>query len=288
MNVTIEKNKIIDFIGKLPGFSPTMIKIIDLANDVTSQPKDLVQAISLDPILTAKLLKLINSAYFGMSSEVVSVNRAVIFLGLNTIKNLALSSAIASALKIQNKNAPFTNEQFWEHNLACGVGSKLLAQKMGINKMNWEEYFICGLLHDIGKIIFVELFPEEYRDFLDDIKEEDGKDIIEEEEKMFGISHPEIGVIIAEKWKLPQLLIHAIREHHNPNLEEPKNLSHRLAVYLANNYCNRDEIDIKLGSYAPEINPEVWDHFQLKAEDVQNAMEELPAHVEQAKVFLQN
>ena len=138
------------------------------------------------------------------------------------------------------------------------------------------------------RIIFVELFPEEYRDFLDDIKEEDGKDIIEEEEKMFGISHPEIGVIIAEKWKLPQLLVHAIREHHNPNLEGPENLSHRLAVYLANNYFNWDKIGKKLGSYAPEINPKIWDHLQLKAENVQNAMEELPAHVEQTKVFLQN
>jgi putative nucleotidyltransferase with HDIG domain len=288
MSITIEKNKIIEYIGKLPGFSSTMTKIIDLANDPTSQPKDLVQAISLDPILTAKILKLINSAYFGMSSEVVSVNRAVILLGLNTIKNLALSSAIASALRIQNRHAPFTNEQFWEHNLACGVGSKLLAQKMGINKMNWEEYFICGLLHDIGKIIFVELFPEEYRDFLDELKEKDRPDILEEEEKTFGTTHPEIGVIIAEKWKLPQLLVEAIREHHNPNLNDPQNLSHRVAVYLANNYCNRDEIGIKLGSYAPEINPLVWDHFPLKPEEVKNTMGELPTHVEQAKVFLQN
>lgn len=282
----IEKSKIVEFVAKQPGFSTTMAKIIELANDAKSHPDDFIQAISLDPILTAKILKLINSAYFGMPSEVLSIQRAVIMLGLNTIKNIALSSAISSALRIHNPNAPFTNEEFWEHNLACAVGSKLLAQSLGEDEKNWEEFFICGLLHDIGMVVFVELNPDEYKRIFQEMRNTPDLDLLEEEKKVFGFTHPEVGVIIAEKWKLPQILIQSVRDHHQPDFERTDHLSMRLSVYISNIYCNHKKIGIKLEGYIIHVDPKVWDHFPLKEQEVQSVMEKLPELVEQAKVFL--
>jgi HD-like signal output (HDOD) protein len=112
---------------------------------------DLNRVISLDPVLVGRVLKLINSAYYGLEQQVTSLVRAMIMLGINTVKNLALSSAILSNL-VGRGFLGLNAEGFWRHSLCVGVTAKLIARKQGIDHSRLEEFFTAGLLHDLGKI----------------------------------------------------------------------------------------------------------------------------------------
>ena len=124
--------------------------------------KDLNKVISLDPVLVGKVLKLVNSAYYSLPNKVTSLVNAIIMLGINTIKNLALSTAVLGNMKRKDRFKSLNVDGFWRHSIGVGVASKLIATKIGIPANKREEYFIGGLLHDIGKIPLNEIFPEEY------------------------------------------------------------------------------------------------------------------------------
>ena len=145
-------DKIKDFILKMPSLPVSAGKVLEVCKNINVNPSDLNQVISLDPVLTGKLLQLINSAYYGLGTHITSVIRAITMLGLNTVKNLVLSTAILSILP-KNKDINGLNmEGFWHHSLCVGVTSKLLAEKQGIDSKYHNEYFTAGLLHDLGKI----------------------------------------------------------------------------------------------------------------------------------------
>jgi HD-like signal output (HDOD) protein len=139
-------------IDKMPSLPTTVTKILEICNNPKTSPADLNKVISLDPVLMGKVMKLINSAYYGLSQEVTSLVRAIIMLGINTVKNLALSTAVLGTLGKANQFQALNMEGFWRHSLCVGVTAKLIAKKRKIDPRLFEEYFIAGLLHDIGKI----------------------------------------------------------------------------------------------------------------------------------------
>lgn len=159
--MSFEKNleKIIDSMPSLP---ITVAKIMQITKDPTSTPGDLNQVITLDPVLTGKVLKLVNSAYYNLESQVTSIVKAIIMLGLNTIKNLSISTAILGSVRKEENFVALNMDGYWRHSLAVGVTAKLIAGKMRINPKLRDEYFIAGLLHDIGKIIMNQHFSELY------------------------------------------------------------------------------------------------------------------------------
>ncbi|MBI5638345.1 MAG: HDOD domain-containing protein [Nitrospinae bacterium] len=280
------KEEITKHIDRLPGFSMTVAKVMHLSNDLRASPKDLIHAISLDPVLTAEVLRLINSAYFGMKQEVVSLNRAVILLGVNTIKNVALGSAVIGSMKMRNNFRFFTSDQFWEHSLGVAVGSKTVAARLGVPAQERDEYFIAGLLHDIGKVIFVQHLPDEYAR-LSDPAYRPGVAKSEVEEKFMGVSHTELGMLIAKKWELPEQLRETIAEHHSPKFGRP-NDQVKAAVHLTDWYCNRAEIGIKGRAGMEMLSPEVWDILKISENGVDDVFKDLGKSVEDAKVFLKN
>jgi len=280
----IELSALVDFIEKMPGFSPAALKIISLANNPKSSPTDLVNAVTMDPNLTAKVLKLVNSAYFG-SRGVASVNRAVMLLGFNTIKNIALSVAVASSIKVRDNFKWFSNNQFWEHNLACAIASRNIAKAMNVNPMEIEEYFVAGLVHDIGKgALIYKLGADSDALYNPDFEPEHARHEVEKEQ--LGVSHEEISGMIAKKWKFPDSLAAAIAHHHNP-LEAPE--QHRklaLAVRIADHSCHNLKIGIQTSMNLGNIKEEEWSAFSLTPEDVEKSLSGLPEAVESARDFL--
>lgn len=149
--------KVKDSIEKMPTLSPLTHKIVQVANDRMSSAQDLTDVIQLDPVLTAKVIKMVNSAYFGLPQKVKSLKQTIVMLGINTVKNVALSSSFASNVRIKEKTKLSAND-FWQHSLGVAVASKMIAKELGVDPKFLEEYFIAGLIHDIGKVLINNFF----------------------------------------------------------------------------------------------------------------------------------
>lgn len=176
----------------------------------------IAKILSEDPAMSVKVLKLTNSAFYGLSREVESVKQAVIIVGLEAIKNLVLSAAVLDMFKGKNLDQDY-QEGFWRHSLAVGFSARILARRnrdRGI--VDPDSAFSAGLLHDIGKIIMCCYLPAEHGA----IKEARESDPMPPdyviEERIIGFQHTQLGAALAKQWKLPERLIEAIRLHHRP------------------------------------------------------------------------
>jgi len=234
----INHDQLIEMVDKIPTFQESVHRILSLTTSADCSPKDLVQVIEYDPILTMKVLKLVNSAYFGLSQEVTSVNHAVVYVGINTIKNVAISVATTGALPKTNK-AGLNMNQFWAHSLAVGVIAKLLAENKGVGKNEQANYFVAGLLHDIGKVLFAHFLPDDYQQVLQKAENEN-LPIHQVEKQLLGFDHSEIGAMVAEKWQLPAELVSSIKFHHATGNEDQSSLA--LAIYAANQMAHYIEL----------------------------------------------
>ena len=202
------------YLQGMPSLSTTMSNVLAICNNPIASANDLNRIIALDPVLTGKVLKLINSAYYSHGEPISSLTRAIIILGMNTVKNLALSSAVMDNLCRHEKLSAEVMNDFWMHSLSTGVIAKILAIRKGVPPTEREEYFVAGLLHDLGKIPLMSLYMDQYRKLLL-AGEEDGQYLLhEQEETIFGMGHCHIGTLIAEKWHLSPQITVALRDHH--------------------------------------------------------------------------
>lgn len=212
-SMAIDKDKqrrdIERFIKKMPSLSTTVGKVMEICSRTDASPNELNKVISLDPVLTGQVLKLINSAYYSLINKVTSLTRAITMLGMNTVKNMALSTAIIRTVSGAKKSKALPTTKFWAHSIGAGVSAKLLGEVKGIPVMEREELFLAGLLHDLGKVPF----GDEYIEVLNIAKFEQ-LPLREVELEIMGIDHQEVGGMIAEKWKLNQMITNCITHHH--------------------------------------------------------------------------
>ncbi|MEN6621605.1 MAG: HDOD domain-containing protein [Smithella sp.] len=202
-----------DSVEKIPAFSHSVQQIQKLSSDINCDSAQLVKVIEYDPVLVLKILKMVNSSYFGLAKKITSVNHAVLYLGLNTIKNLALSIAILGVMPRKNA-AGFNMDAFLMHSLATATVSRMLAKKSGIPEKELFDYFLSGLLHDFGKIVLARYLPGEYKETLR-ISREETIPLFEVERQIFGVNHAVIGSLLMEKWQILGSINEALKNHHN-------------------------------------------------------------------------
>ncbi|MFQ5431830.1 MAG: HDOD domain-containing protein [Nitrospinota bacterium] len=280
-----KRESIIKMLDKIPRFSATVTKVIQLSNDPGASTKEIVHAISLDPELTAKVLGLINSSYYGISSKIISLQHAAVMLGIGTIKNIAISTSVLSKLLFKDRFNRYSYSEFWEHNLACAAACKILAGKIGIPEKHREEYFIAGLLHDIGKVIFLKFYPEDYSCIEDpDCLPEKSRSDLEYE--AFGIGHSELGSMMADRWKLPALLSQVIRQHHDPVFDGSDFDQIKAAVHISDIFCNKIGIGIQKRTDMDLLTDESWKIMKLPPDKPEALLGDLEDKVNEAKVFL--
>jgi putative nucleotidyltransferase with HDIG domain len=203
------------YILRMAGLSTTAIKVLRTCNEPDACANDLNRVISLDPVLTGRVLQLINSAYYSLPSKVNSLTRAIILLGINTVKNVVLSFAIFQSFSQRDSFRAFTADQFWTHSLCTAAAAKLLAAGRGVPLAEREEFFVAGLMHDIGKIPLNHLFPEAYREAAS-AAQAAGRGMRWEEDQRIGVDHCRVGHMIARKWQLSPALTAALCDHHLP------------------------------------------------------------------------
>jgi len=207
--------KIKAYIARMPSLSTTVIKVLETCNDPMASASDLKRVISLDPVLTGRVLKLINSAYYSLGQSISSLTRAIVMLGVNTVKNLALSFALIDGFKGKGSCLAFSVDEFWRHSLCVGVVSRSLAAFKGVSAAGQEELFVAGLLHDLGKLPLHMQFPEAYQRICDN-EPRGQKALYRNEAGFLGFDHATVGSIIAKKWQLGSNLVESLSHHHNP------------------------------------------------------------------------
>jgi putative nucleotidyltransferase with HDIG domain len=275
-------DKILVFVDKMPSLSTTVSKVLEICSRTDTSPNDLNKVISLDPVLTGQVLKLINSAYYSLMNKVTSLTRAIIMLGLNTVKNLALSTAIIRCVGQAKKSKALPIKDFWAHSIGVGVMAKLLAAERGVPLAEREEYFVAGLLHDLGKIPF----GDEYIEVLAQVKKEP-EPLVKLEKKCLEIDHEEIGEMIASKWKLNAVITDAICHHHAPERAEPAHQSLVATVALADFYICLFDIGYAGNRYPDESQlAMLLDLCGLQWSAVTGLSEAVDAEIKKAEIFL--
>lgn len=275
-----------NFIDRMPSLSTTVTKVLEICNKPNTSPNDLNRVISLDPVLTGQVLKLINSAYYSLPNQITSLTRAIIMLGLNTVKNLALSTAVLGAFGNEKAFQVLPMDGFWTHSICVGVTAKTLAGKLGVARNDLEEYFVAGLLHDLGKIPLNFRFVEEYRNAIELAYLEQGP-LCRAEAMIFGFDHALVGKVIAEKWKLSATLNEALCYHHDPEAASESCRKLVAIVALANLYANVYEIGFAGDRFqeGPTISRTLA-LLGIEWKDLSAIQEIVAVEIDKAQVFL--
>ena len=244
--------KTLDRITGLPTIPVILFEVNKMLQDDECSVKKLSDLIESDQALTARILRLVNSAFYGFRSEIVDISRALIVLGFNTVRNAIVTVSTIDAFRPSGDFEGFEIKDLWKHSVAVAITSKQLAEKGRV--ISSDDAFVAGLLHDIGKIIIAQFFRDHFYKILQSMQEEKIS-FIEAEMKLSSVHHGHIGGYLAEKWQFPRRLADAIRFHHNmgngKNAADPWLL---VCVCLANDIVNSPD-------YSSSINPEFYSRF---------------------------
>ncbi len=275
-----------NYIKNMPSLPVTVNKIREVCDNPKSSPTDIYKLIILDPVLTAKVMKLINSAYYSISGKVTSLARAIIMLGINTVKNLVISSSVMNIVNGKNYLQADNAKKFWRHSLCTAVAAKVIALKTGKDRNEAEEYFIAGMLHDIGKIPILACFPDQYRVIIDQCEINSGT-AFETEQKIFGFNHCSIGNLIAEQWTLGEKMEMVIANHHNPELvSEDKYWEIVYIISITDYYINKigyGFADIQCITVPPAA---IFKKTGITEDMLDSIRDTIMSELEKAKVFL--
>jgi putative nucleotidyltransferase with HDIG domain len=204
-------------VERMPAFPKSVQKILELTRNINCLPKELVAVIEKDPVMTVKILKVINSAYYGLPNKINSVAQSVVYLGINTVKNLALGFAAVGILPRMN-SAGFDIQRYLLHSLLVASIGRQLASQYAKGEADPGDCYIAGLLHDFGKAVFAQFMATEFRDAMLQTSLE-GKPLHEAERATIGADHALVGAMLAKRWQFPDHMIDCIRDHHNPAAE---------------------------------------------------------------------
>jgi len=203
-------------IDSLPSLPTIVSQVLEVTANPESSAHDLMKAVLPDQSMCAAILKIANSAFFGLPREVSSIDKAVMVLGFDEVKNIVLGKAVFNSFKELNETNKKDIEQFWEHSFTCGLAAKVIAERI---RLSPSQLFIAGLIHDIGKLAMLIAFPHLYSHFLKNM-EENWIDNYEKEKEIFFISHDEVAQRILNKWLFPHSLIATVGCHHAPEKAE--------------------------------------------------------------------
>lgn len=197
---------------QLPSLPHILLKLIETCNKKDAKIKEISLIISKDSSLSAKVMALVNSAYHHLPQKVASIEQALILLGIDTVKNIAISASIKNVFNIAKAQKDFDLKGFWRHSLMCAILSKSIAIKTGYSSP--EEAFLAGLVHDIGKLVLWINFTEQYKDIAESCS--NNIDLLLAREIQLGASHPEVGAWLIRQWKLKSFISDAVLYHHEP------------------------------------------------------------------------
>jgi HD-like signal output (HDOD) protein len=288
--MTPPKNPILDaltMIGDLPTLPTVAIEVAELLDDPDSTPKQITAVMKADQALTSKVLKLVNSAYYAIPGGVTTVERAIAFLGYNTIFQLLIGVSVVEFSRIGGA-AGIDIREFWKHSLGVGIAAEMVGQHIGYKAR--EELFAGGLLHDLGKVALAKVARKKFSLAVEQARKE-GIPLLTAEKEQGLPTHDKVGGTLAEQWRFPAALRAAIGSHHRSHnarlVTLPKDYQAMLdIIVLADALCRRFEIGNGGDPVVPEVDRDLLGRLGLFTKDLPQIRGEMTRKVEQSKVFL--
>jgi len=268
--MTTTKHELIkQHIDSFPVLPVTVMRLMTVTSDPESSVQDVMEVILTDQSLCLTVLKIANSVLFGRPQRVDSVSMAVTILGFNEVQRIALTKALINSFSKLGKQHKLFIDKFWLHSFVCGMVARVIAQDLHVTP---DIAFMGGLIHDVGKLIMLETFADDYA--LDWMTKFSDEKLRHYELQMFSFTHDIVGGQLLRKWLFPENLIAAVAYHHRPGeATKEKCLIHiiQLADFLSFYCCNResfggDDILTVIHRFLPEIRSQ-WLDSGLPLED---------------------
>ncbi|MEN9353376.1 MAG: hypothetical protein RL318_701 [Fibrobacterota bacterium] len=273
---------ILENVGQVPTLPTIVARALEIIHDPNSQAEELGRLLSKDPALSVKVLRLANSAFYGIPRSISSINQAVIILGFNTLRSLVLSATVFKLFTGNGKG--LDRGRYWKHSVSAAMATRLLARKVArLHSVNVESAFMAGLLHKIGILIFEVVAEEEHGQVL--ARAEEGEaSLAELEKQVLGLHYADLGGMLAERWELPEELQQPIVCHIRPSETEEWDIQAALVhagAFLAEQ-CGASLLD--RGITYP-LDPTVLELLQIPPETLPQLLEELRPELASADSF---
>jgi len=275
--------KAIQEIGTIATLPEITLKIIDLVEDPTSTAQDLHQVITNDPALCSRILKVVNSSFYGLPGQIGSINRGIVLLGLNAVKNIAIATSLTKLFRAGDLSAHLSARDIWINATGLAAASKMIADKAGVGFS--DEAFLAGLLANIG--IMVEM--QALRDKLIEVVEtnsQTNRPFTELEEEYIGATHEDFGRALCEKWKFPQSFGFVTGYRHHPLDLPAENRMLACIVNLADHMTKKLKIGFTATVAGDEPDPTILEEVRITQEDYDAMLELLLENVETVQTVL--
>lgn len=273
--------KKLDNIPDIPTLPSIVITVNKMLQDYDTSIKDLTKTIEKDQAMVTKLLRLVNSAFYGFRSKIKNISHAVIVLGFNTIRNALVSVSTIKTFSGKDICEEFEMEKFWKHSIAVAVTSRYLAEQARLDSP--EDYFVSGLLHDVGKLVLSQYFTGLFEEVWESVKK-DNLSFYEAEKKLLPVNHAQIGGYLTKKWQFPGALVDSITYHHRvkPTVSD---LNQLITVHTADTIVNAFTDDSKGKDGFPSLDPVAKKGMSHQVETASDWFPDVATEIESACSF---
>lgn len=265
-------------ISSLPEITTRIVQVVE---DPRATAHDMHEIVKNDPALAAKVLKVVNSAFYGLPSQIASLDRAILMLGLSAVKNIALAASLSRMFRAETISEEFEARDLWWHCVAVGVCAKLIASAG--KAVEDDEAFVAGLVHDLGLFVGAQVFPKKVAIVMKRICAETGENFCEVEEEVIGANHQAIGSALANKWRFPPALRYAIGYHHDPSPLKPEFRKIATVIHVADTICCEARVGVWVTAQSQQLPEELLAFIGMNEEKLDQVREGLPEKIEEAK-----
>ncbi len=262
-----------ELIQNLPALSslPAVVQELEVALDEgDASMDDLGEIVKKDMDLTTRLLRLANSSFYGFPKGVETVGEALSLIGLEQMKQLLSGSSVIEYFDTIPSTV-VNMRSFWEHSIASGIAAKVIAVQRRVPDP--ELYFVSGLIHDIGRLVFYLRIPEQAAAMFEDYESDDSRALYLLEKETLGFDHGEIGGALLKKWDFPNSLVEAVKHHHNPALADLY-LAEASVIHLADFIVHAMGIGNSGERVVPSLEPKAWERLDLPSNAIRTIIRE--------------
>jgi HD-like signal output (HDOD) protein len=241
------------------------VKVVELVESPKSTAQDLNKIISTDPALCSRILKVVNSSFYGLPGQIASINRAIVMLGLNAVKNIAIAASMAKLFRGGDLGPNFSARDLWTHSNVTAGTAKLLASQIKLGLA--DEAFLAGLIHDIGMMVEMQYDRAKLTEVIKntgiDSKGIPAMDMLAAEQQVFEATHQDFGTGLCERWKFPKSFAYVAGWHHRPMELAPENRTLAAVIYVADRLAADTGLGFRGDLIDTTIDPEVIDFLKI-------------------------
>ena len=264
----------------LPPLPSIVVQAMETVNNPSASAADLNRLIAMDPALSAKVLRVVNSAHYGFSSQITTISHAIVILGFDSVRNLVTALGVGRALRPSARHL-LNRQRFWEHSVATAVGTAVIGKRRRLDTAICEEVFVGGLLHDMGKLFLDQFFPDQYRVAIQ-LAIVGKVGMYRAEATALGIDHTQVGKRIADNWRLPPAANAMITFHHKPQLSG-RYFEYVACVHAANVVAKQLKLGSSGDTVAPTMDAEVAKWLAFSPADWESVNQTVTVEFEKAR-----